>query len=68
MFRRLTRARTALIGMATVTIAAAITGIIAQPGERRGPAVVRVRAVAHGRGRTSVTRTSGSLNAHSKGG
>ena len=32
MFRRLTRARTALIGMATVTIAAAITGIIAQPG------------------------------------
>jgi len=49
MFRRLTRARTALIAMATVTIAAAITGIIAQPGERRGPAVVRVRAVAHGR-------------------
>ena len=57
MFRRLTRARSdparaaraALIGMATVTIAAAITGIIAQPGERRGPAVVRVRAVAHGR-------------------
>ena len=32
MFRRLTRARAALIGVVTVTAAVAITGLIAQPG------------------------------------
>jgi hypothetical protein len=32
MFRRLTRARAALIGVGTVTIAVAITGLIAQSG------------------------------------
>ena len=32
VFRRMTRARAALIGVATVSAAAAITGLIAQPG------------------------------------
>ena len=55
MFQRLTRARAALIGVATVTVGVAITGLIAQPGSAvalPGSAValpLRVRAVADGR-------------------
>ena len=36
MLRKLTRARAALIGAATVTAAVAITGLIAQPGNAEG--------------------------------
>ena len=55
MFRRLTRARTALIGMATVTVAVAITGVIAPPASAAALP-------------SSGSGTSGSLTAHSKGG